>query len=508
MKEIKNTENISNGSLIAKNVIFNLMGYGLPLLLAIIIIPTLIKNLGDEKFGILTLAWVIIGYFSFFDFGISRALTKIVAEKIGVKKLEEIPSIFWTSFFMMLSVSILVTIILLFLAPFLVQNIFKISDSLQSEALNAFYVLIISIPIVTTTAGIRGVLEAYQKFAVINILRTILGISSFLVPLICLIFTNNLFWIVVFLAIIRVIIWIAYFRQAFLLNKKLRSKIEFKINMIKPILKFSGWITVSNIIVPFFVYSDRFLIGSLVSAEAITFYATPYEVVSKLLLIPGAIAGVLFPAISSSFLTDPNFTKKISTQAVKFIFIILFPILFVFFSFASEGLELWLGPRFAIQSTIILRLLAVGVLFNSLAYIPYAFIEGIGRPDITAKIQLVELPIFLVAIYYMTISKGIYGVALVWMIRMIIDSIILFFVAGRLKLAYIDLNIILKSSIFLLLIIITVSTMYIEIILLKGVLVFLVITSFLFITWKYLIRNEEKEFLTSKLELFFKKKSV
>lgn len=508
MKERKSSQNISSGTLIAKNVIFNLLGYGLPLLLALIIIPVLIKNLGDEKFGILTLAWVIIGYFSFFDFGIGRALTKIVAEKIGIDCTEEIPSIFWTSFFMMLAVSVFITIILLFFAPYLVQNLFKISESLQDEALNAFYILIISIPIVTTTAGIRGVLEAYQKFAVINVLRTILGISSFLVPLICLIFTNNLFWIVLFLAIIRVIIWISYFKQSFRLNENLSSKIEFKFEMIKPILKFSGWITVSNFIVPFFVYSDRFLIGALVSAEAITFYATPYEVVSKLLLIPGAIAGVLFPAISASFLSDPDFTKKISTQAVKYIFIILFPILFIIFAFASEGLALWLGARFAVQSTVILRLLAVGVLFNSLAYIPYAFIEGIGRPDITAKIQLVELPLFLVAIYFMTISTGIYGVALVWMIRMIIDSLILFFVAGKLKLSNLNFNINKSVIIIFLISFLTVSTIFINSLLLKSILVFSTLAIFVFITWTYFLKSVEKEFLFSKLNLLFKSKQT
>ena len=66
--------------------------------MALFTIPFLIKGLGEEKFGILSLAWVVIGYFSLFDFGIGRTLTKIVAEKIGLEEIDEIPGLFWTAY--------------------------------------------------------------------------------------------------------------------------------------------------------------------------------------------------------------------------------------------------------------------------------------------------------------------------------------------------------------------------------------------------------------------------
>ena len=278
-----------SGGVLAKNTIFNLTGYGIPLIFALILIPFIIKGLGTEKFGLLNLAFVIIGYFGFFDFGIGRALTKFVAEKLGTNHIDEIPSIFWTSFILMFLISLLGTIILLFFAPSLVHNFIKISKPIQAQTLKSFYLLALSIPIVTTTAGIRGVLEAYQKFGVINIIRTFLGISMFLGPLLCLIFTNSLFWIILFLIIVRVIVWILYLIQCFKINADIRKKISFESKLVKPILKLSGWMTVSNIIVPILIYLDRFLIGALASATAIAYYATPYEAVTKLLLVPGAI---------------------------------------------------------------------------------------------------------------------------------------------------------------------------------------------------------------------------
>ena len=306
--------------------------------------------MGEERFGILSLAWVVIGYFSFFDFGIGKALTKIIAEKIGLNKKEEIPRYFWTSFFLMLIISFIGAAVLFFFVPTIVFKVFKISAVLQDETLYTFYLLTLSIPIVTTTAGIRGLLEAYQRFGVINVIRTFLGVSSFLVPLICLYFTKSLFWIVVFLIIIRVIVWILYLAQCFKLNNELRTKLYFEPDLIKPIFKLSGWMTVSNITVPLIVYMDRFLIGALVSAAAIAYYTTPYEVVSKLLVIPGAITGVLFPTFSANYSSNPDFIKKIVLKAIKYIFVVLFPIILIIVSFAHEGLSLWLGVKFADES--------------------------------------------------------------------------------------------------------------------------------------------------------------
>ncbi|MCL4378296.1 MAG: flippase [Actinobacteria bacterium] len=458
--------------------------------------------MGTEKFGILNLAWVIIGYFSFFDFGIGRALTKIIAEKIGTSEDKEIPGIFWTSFYLMLAISFLGTIILLFLTPEFVYNIFKISKSLQKDTLKTFYVLALSIPVVTTTAGIRGMLEAYQKFGVINIIRTFLGVSMFFVPLLCLIFTNSLFWIVFFLLLVRIIVWILYLLQCFQLNKKLRSKLKFETRLVKPILKLSGWMTVSNIIVPLLVYLDRFLIGALVSATAIAYYATPYEAVTKLLLIPGALIGVLFPAFSASYISNPEFTKKLSFRAVKYIFIFLFPMVLLIITFAHEGMGLWLGKKFADHSTLILQLLAAGVLFNGIAYIPFTFLQGIGRPDITAIVNLIELPFYCFGMWFAIKFYGINGAALVWLIRMAVDAIILFSFSMKILSAHFEFNF--KISYIYIIGLVTASVLPIIISSLsfKFVFVVLILSTFLYISWKFFLIEEERLYLISRIKIF------
>ena len=76
---------------ITRNIAWNFVGLGTPLILALITIPQLIAVLGAARFGVLTLVWMVVGYFSVFDLGLGRSLTKLVAERIDSEKQDEIP---------------------------------------------------------------------------------------------------------------------------------------------------------------------------------------------------------------------------------------------------------------------------------------------------------------------------------------------------------------------------------------------------------------------------------
>lgn len=505
MKDIDDSKKLYSNKLVAKNTAYNLLGYGIPLLLAIIFIPMLIKQLGYEKFGILNLAWVVIGYFSFLDFGIGKSLTKIIAEKMGLNLQESIPGYFWTSLILMLGFSTIVSFFLFLAVPFLVNDFFKVTKELKNESIHAFYALVISIPIVTTTAGLRGVLEAYQKFGIINILRTFLGGFTFITPLICLIFTNNLLWIVISLIILRIFIWVLYFLNCLKVNSNLKSKVAFNSALFKDVIKLSGWITVSNIIGPLFIYLDRFFIGALISVSAITYYATPYEVITKLLLIPGALVGVLFPIFSATYLNDPKFSASLFKRGIKFIFLLLYPIILIVISFAYEGLNLWVGKDFAINSTFILQMLSFGVLVLSIAYVPFHFLQGIGKPDIPAIVNLIELPFYLLILWYALINFGINGAALVWTVRIFIDAIILLYFSQNISKNIIDFKLYFSFSLLICVLIVPVffSSFLFKISFVSSILFILLILS-----WNYFLEYEEKEFLILKLKSIFYKKNI
>jgi O-antigen/teichoic acid export membrane protein len=496
---VQEPSNISySGKSIARNTVYNLLGYFIPMVIALFLIPPLIRGLGDERFGILNLAWIVIGYFSFFDFGIGKSLTKVIAEKIGGNRTEEIPAIFWTSLTLMLGASVTAALCLSFFIPsFMSRNVFNISAGMLHETSDTFYLLAFSIPIVSTTAGLRGVLEAYQKFASINILRSALGISTFLGPLLVLILANSLFWIVFFLIIIRAGIWVLYLRQCFKVNINLKNEIKFHFNSIKPVLKFSIWITLANIIGPLIIYSDRMIIGALISATALIYYATPYEIITKLLIIPGALVGVLFPVFSASYLSSPELSKKILIRGLKIVFLVIYPVVFIIISFSYEAMNLWLGEKFAENSAVILQLLSFGILMNSISLIPNNFFQGIGKPRIPTLVNLAELPVYIFVMWFAVRTNGTEGAALAFMIMAAIDAVAMYSIANKLFAVRFENK--LSIILFLLMIAGLVIPFFIQNFIFKIVFTSSLLLVFILTAWKYFLSDEEKHFIFSKL---------
>jgi O-antigen/teichoic acid export membrane protein len=423
--------NLTAGRLLARNVIWNLIGNGAPMFVAVFSIPILLHEMGKDRFGVLALAWALIGYASLFDLGLGRALTQLVARKMGAGEDHEIPTLVWTSLLLMLLLGLAGTLVAMLLSPWLVHRALNVPAALQRETLQSFYLLGLSIPVVISTAGLRGLLEAHQKFGLINALRIPLGIYSFAGPLLVLPFSKSLFPVVGVLVAGRIIGWAAHLLLCFRVVPELRERIAWHGAATGPLLRFGGWMTVSNIVSPLMVTLDRFLIGAMVSMTAVAYYATPYELVTKLLIIPGALVGVMFPAFSASFSQDRARTAALYSRCVKYVFLILFPAVLLTVGLAQNGLTLWLGTDFAQHSSRVLQWLAVGVFLNSLAQVPFALVQSVGRPDLTAMLHLFELPFYLLALWWLISFYGVEGAAIAWTARVGVDALILFVMAKR-----------------------------------------------------------------------------
>jgi O-antigen/teichoic acid export membrane protein len=422
---------VPSGHSLAGNILWNLFGNCFPVIVAVVCLPMLKRGLGTERLGIMSLAWVLIGYFSLFDLGLSRALTKLVAERIAQQRQSEVASLVWTSLSLMTTVGILGALLTFVLAPYLVERLLRVPASLSHEALGSFYWLGAAVPVVVLTAGLRGVLEAVQHFRLATAIRVPMGIFSYVGPAALLPFTHSLIPIIAVLAIGRVLACVAHFWACFHVLPGLRGDFGFHAPSVKPLFLFGGWMTVSNVLGPLMVTFDRFLIGSIISIAAVAYYSIPYEVVTKLWLISSALIGVLFPAFSATNAVDRARLVFLFKCGVKYIFIILLPLALALVIFAPEGLALWLGNDFARNSTSIARLLAVAVLVNSLAQVPFTHLQSIGRPDLTAKFHLLELPFYVVTLFFLARHWGITGVAIAWLLRVIIDTFLLFWFSFR-----------------------------------------------------------------------------
>ncbi len=422
---------VPSESRMVSNTLWNLMGQGLPLAMGVIAIPFLIDGLGSDRFGILTLAWMLIGYFSLFDFGLGRAVTKLIAEKIGNEDSAGIPALTRTALLLMGILGVVGGLAVAGLSPWLVYGVLKIPESLRAETQRAFILLACSIPFVISTTGLRGVLEAHQQFLSVNLIRVPMGVFTFFGPLMVMPFSKSLYAVLVVLFVGRVLAWCAHLVVCFLTLPGLRGGYSLDIEGFRQLLSFGGWITVSNLVGPLMVYLDRFLIGSAFSMTAVAYYTTPYEVVTKLWILPLALVGVLFPTFCTVVVQDREKTASLFGRGVNYILIVMFPIILLVVTFAYEGMAIWVGPEFAANCELVLQVLAVGVFVNSLARVPSVLIQGVGRPAIIAKLMMFELPFYLLLLWWLLGSYGIVGAALAWTIRVLVDTIVFFLVSCR-----------------------------------------------------------------------------
>ena len=159
---------LAPGALLARNTVWNLVGYILPLVIAIVAIPVLIKRLGTAEYGVLTIAWGVVGYFGVFDMGLSNAITKFVAERIGRESPEEIDDLFHTGFALLMGSSLCGALMLALLARPLAYSWLAVPVELREQTCTAFRLFALALPFVVSVACFRGTLGAYQRFDVIN----------------------------------------------------------------------------------------------------------------------------------------------------------------------------------------------------------------------------------------------------------------------------------------------------------------------------------------------------
>ena len=417
---------------LARNTVLNVLGQVVPMLAAVVAIPILIQHLGASRFGVLTLAWAAIGYFNLFDLGLGRALTQIVAARLGSEQESaELTTVAWTALALMLLLGVLGGLVLAAVTPWIVRTGLNIPPSLIAESIGAFYLLAASLPFVVTTAGLRGLLEAHQQFGAATALRIPLALFTFIGPLLVLPFSNGLEPIVALLLVGRAITWFAHLVVCLRRYDYLRTAFRLRRGVVGPLLRFGGWMTVSNVVSPIMAYLDRFLIGAILPLAAVAYYVTPYELVTKLLVVPQAMVVAAFPAFAASYASDPRRTAALFERTLRVVLLLMFPLLLTVVLFAREALTLWVGASVAEQSTGVLQWLAVGVFINAMAQAPLVVLQSTGRPDLTAKLHLVELPLYLVALWWLAQRYGIVGVAMAWSARAVVDAVALLMLAAR-----------------------------------------------------------------------------
>ena len=393
-----------------------------PLALALIALPLLTRQLGTERLGLLSLAWAWLGYAALLDFGLGRAITRLVATSDAADDVDApVAAFVATGAWLLAIVGAAVGLGGALLAPWYVSAVLRVSESLRSDAMIAAVVFALTVPAITGASVPRAVLEARQQFRTVNLVRLPVSVGTFGVPLVLLPFTMSLSVIAITLAVLRLWAWWRYTTLARRCMPPARGDHAAWAHL-RPLLRSSAWMTISNVLSPLMTVADRFVIGSLVSVSAVALYAVPWEAVTKLWIVPGALTMVLFPAIARVASMDASRLSSLHAAGIRIVALIVVPACGLTALFAPALLRFAGGAQYTGDSVTVLRILAIGLAANCIATVPFTLLQASGRARWTAMLHLCETVPFVLLLWYSVQRWGITGAAFAWTTRVVLDA--------------------------------------------------------------------------------------
>lgn len=486
---------VADSGSVLRNTLLNFTTQGGLVVLAFWGIPILTEGLGEADFGILTILWAFVGYFSLLDLGTSRAVTRAVAHHLSMNNIEGARRAAWAGLSFALVVGLTTAVILASITPLIVGEFVGVGQK-QMEVQQGFLLGAIGIPFMLVFGSTTGIFMALQKFGPVNVYRALVGLIQWIGSAVLIWIGQGFLAIITLTVASRILMGgmalLTLSRVAPLFFRDVRFW-EWK--EIRALVSFGGWVSISQLISPLFIYFDRFLIGSMISIGAVAYYALPQEALVRLSIVPLSLTTALFPVLSQqeSSSGDTSYWRDLYRMAIRHLFHVVLPIIVLLILFAEQILEVWVGPTYAEKSTLVFQIIAAGFLANALAQIPASGLQSLGRPDLAAKFHLLELPVFILMNILLIPLFGITAVAILWAGRAFVDAVLLGVAVERLKsigpwAGHVFVEVVLAG-------ICTAGLLSVESLSVRAGLTAIILLVYSYFTWQYSLDDRERKAL-------------
>lgn len=414
---------------VPKHTAYNLAGGLLPLALSLVTIPMYIGLIGEARYGVLAIAWLLLGYFGLFDLGLGAATAQRVAS-LGEGRARERSQVFWTALAMNCGLGVLGGLLILPVAwLYFASSSAAIDPALRPEVAQAVPWLALALPLATVSGVLTGALQGRSRFFELNAVSVGGAVLTQVVPL-CVARTHGpqLAWLLAAVVASRLVVLVLLFwrcsRHVFIAGERSVSTAQ-----AKGLLRFGGWVTVTSLVGPLMVVLDRFAIGGLLGPRAVTHYTVPFQLAERTTLLPGALSTALFPRMASLGGAEG---RQLAGTAIRSLAVVMTPLTAAGLLFFHPFLAWWLDPGFAREAGLPGQILLLGFWVNAMAYVPYVLLQAAGRPDIVARCHVVEVLPYLALLYAGLHVFGTVGAALVFGLRTLADCLLLMHFADNL----------------------------------------------------------------------------
>jgi len=401
------------------------------MLVGIACVPLLVRFLGPERVGILSMIWVVISYCSVLDVGVTAAITRAASITLASDDPASIPQVFWSAAALQTLMGTAGMIGLMIAAP-AVAHALHVPAGIRAECVTTIRICALGLPVVLVSGSVTGLLQAASEFKILAKYQVPFSIAQYVFPVLAARSGRGLPAIVALMVAIRLASLLITFNVARRLFSLLSGAVRVSPRLVRDLLSFGLWVTVSSVVSPVLVYIDRFLIANRLGLSSVAYYSIPLDAVMRLLLFSSSVTAVLYPAFSGmSGSGQVGRASSVAGASLRYVLCCTGTPAVVLLLFAPDILQKWIGPDFAVHSASVLRILLAGIVANALARVPYSLLQSHGLPKVTAILQLAALPLQVLATLSLMAWLGLTGAALAWSARLVLETILLFYFAHR-----------------------------------------------------------------------------
>jgi len=422
------------------------------------------QNLSLEDFGIF---YGLFGFFVFFgffrDWGMNSAVIYFANKYHAEKRYDKIKTLFWFNQVIQFGLSVIIGLILFLFKEFIFSAFYPLEQNVSS-IFSIFILYWIIFTIYSTNSIFLTIFQNQKANAFLNILFfsvvliismlfIFLKIENYIIPsLAYLISTITIVLISLFYILI-------HYKKILLLPAFYKSK-----DLFKEVFQYSNSIIIAGGAGTLFLSTDKIIIQYFEASEMVAIYSVAFSTALLLTLFVSPIQRVIRPIIANKWhIKEIKTIENIMSSILNNYLLFILPLVLSFFVFADNFILAVYGKEF-IGASLIIRILAFGVLIMTINSFISIILSSTGKPKVFSKIVVITgicnviLSIILINVW------GIIGVAIATLFSSLLKLIMLITSVKKYILLKINLvnnlKIIFSSLIFLIISLILKNTIY------------------------------------------------
>lgn len=396
-----------------RNSLLNCFGAIIPALANLISVPVLIRNLGAENYGLLTLVLALVGYFSILDVNLTQGATRFISEfdsKGNIKSSNEIISL---GLMIYLLIGFGGMLLIWGFSPLLINEVFIVPVESIDVALSVLKIAAVSFLFSQIQAFLISIPQAMQRYSLSSLVECFFGSIAPFSSMVVSVLGYGIEEIVLIRLVVSVV---NVFILVFFLYK-LRPKFSFGLcdkQLRGKVFSFSVYSYLSSIAAVTYAQADKLILGTILNLQSITLFSIPATLINRIFSMTYRLGSVVYPAASVlNTLGDQGKLKKLYLNSSKYLAIINLYIVGVFIIYGKDLLRFWVGPQFVKSGYPIMVFILLSMLFDSLTNLPSLINNAVAHPRLTGIFAIsravVSLGILSLATYYYGIAGTAFG---------------------------------------------------------------------------------------------------